>query len=163
MRATLLSFVSGGLFALGLTIAGITEPTTLVHAFTFGPGWDPQFYVAFAAALAVHRPLRVGADRVNGLVAPPARTRVDARLLVGAAIFGVGWGVGGICPAVGLTSLASGGSAAPLFAVGFALGMVLGEVTRSYRGRAAPRSGPASFRRSDSGKCSPSDPDRCIG
>lgn len=105
---TLLAFVSGSLFGLGLLIGGMTNPDK-VRAFLDVSGvWDPSLGLVMFGALLVFFPAyrwvdRRGAPRV-GL---PVRTDVDARLIVGAIMFGIGWGLAGYCPGPAIVATGS--------------------------------------------------------
>jgi len=125
----------GGFFALGLGLSGMLRPAKVVAFLTpfgNGGGWDPSLALVMAAALAVSVPV-VQAVLRRKQRAPssssssskpacassfslPTKTAVDARLLAGALVFGVGWGVGGICPGPGLVAAAAGGGGSfPLY------------------------------------------------
>ena len=116
--------LSGTLFALGLTVSGMTLPARVLGFLDVTGHWDPSLAFVMVGALAVYAPLyRVIArsPTLNKLELPQNR-RIDAPLLVGAAVFGVGWGVAGMCPGPALVAL---GSFAPEACV-FVSGMVLG-------------------------------------
>ena len=114
-------FSTGLFFALGLAVSGMLRPAKVVAFLTpFGGvgGWDPSLAVVMAAALAVAAPVTqralAGAKKkrekpaCSAAFSLPTKTRVDGRLLAGAAVFGVGWGIGGICPGPGLLAAAAG-------------------------------------------------------
>ena len=99
----LVPFFAGLLFAVGLGIAGMTVPAKVIAFLdVFGP-WDPSLAFVMAGALLVHLPfvqwLRRRRPSAN-LGPPPAR--VDLALIAGAATFGIGWGLSGLCPGPGL-------------------------------------------------------------
>lgn len=132
MRRHLFSFACGALMGVGLLLAGVTDPATVFAGFSPGPDWDPRVMLMFLASIAVHAPMRAAVSRaahaIDGTsVGPPAHRLVGPRLVVGATIFGVGWGLGGICPGPGITGLGGGAPAAWLFAAGFVAGLVLYE------------------------------------
>jgi uncharacterized membrane protein YedE/YeeE len=121
------ALVAGLLFGAGLLLSGMTNPT-IVRAFLDVTGhWQPSLAFTLAAAVAValpayqlahHRPLTV----LGLKIAWPNRYNIDRPLLLGSAIFGVGWGLSGICPGPGLVILTRPG----LHAVAFFVGMVVG-------------------------------------
>jgi uncharacterized membrane protein YedE/YeeE len=115
------AFVAGLLFALGLAVGGMTLPSKVIGFLDVTGDWDPSLMFVMAGAIAVHTivyrlVLRRGTPLFAERFALPTRRDLDARLITGAAIFGVGWGLGGYCPGPGLASLASGAPAALVFA-----------------------------------------------
>lgn len=126
-RAKILAGLASGLvFALGLGVSGMTRPDKVLAFLDLGGAWDPSLLLVMAAAVSTHALAwwalgRRGAPLVAGQVPRPSPAPVDGRLLGGAAIFGVGWGLSGICPGPAIVSLASG-----LHALVFAAAMALG-------------------------------------
>jgi len=107
-------FLSGVVFSLGLGIAGMTQPAKIVGFLDFTGRWDASLALVMVGAIAVHLvSYRLIRRRRAPLLAPafavPSSDRVDARLLVGAAVFGVGWGLAGYCPGPAFVSIATGG------------------------------------------------------
>jgi uncharacterized membrane protein YedE/YeeE len=123
----LAAFLAGLLFALGLGLAGMTRPERVL---AFLEWRDPGLVLTMAGAVAV---TFVGFPRVlrreRPLLAPrfflPTRRDLDARLLAGAAVFGVGWGLTGLCPGPALTDLVGGGPQIFLFVAAMVAGMSL--------------------------------------
>lgn len=146
MKAHLVSFGSGLLFALGLGIAGMTQPSKVIGFLNFFGGWDPSLAFVMVGAIGVNT---VVWRLVKGRKAPllggrflvPTRRDIDARLVGGAALFGVGWGLGGFCPGPGLVSLASLQLPAVAFVVAMFAGMGLFELAERtvLAPKAAPR------------------------
>lgn len=104
---------SGVLFGVGLALAGMTRPDKVRGFLEFTRQWDPSLAFVMGGAIAVHAVAwRLIARRTSPVFAAsfamPSRRVLDGRLLLGAAIFGVGWGLGGYCPGPGLASLATG-------------------------------------------------------
>lgn len=127
MKAWLTSFFSGLVFAIGLGIAGMTRPVKVIGFLDFFGRWDASLAFVMAGAIAVsfvayRWSLTMRAPLLEPSFALPGRTDLDAKLIIGSAIFGAGWGLGGFCPGPALTSIASG--ALPVFA--FVGAMVLG-------------------------------------
>lgn len=124
------AFLSGLLFAAGLAVAGMTQPSKVVGFLDVSGAWDPSLAFVMVGAIAVyaiaHRlslsrslPLcGVGFER-------PSATELDRRLLAGAALFGVGWGLSGFCPGPALASLATGSVQASVFVAGMLGGIAL--------------------------------------
>ena len=113
MRAVLVAFVAGTLFGLGLTISRMIDPAKVLGFLDVTGNWDPSLALVMVGALAVMAtayriagaragPLLTGAFRI------PTRRDVDSRLVTGAVIFGVGWGLVGFCPGPAVSGLALG-------------------------------------------------------
>jgi len=140
MKPALTSFVSGVVFALGLGIGGMTQPAKVIGFLDFAGDWDPSLAFVMIGAIAVHACLyRVIRNCPSPLFSPefslPTRTDIDLRLVGGAAIFGLGWGLAGFCPGPALTSLASGNSSPVIFSVAMIAGMLLYEFIGVLRPR----------------------------
>jgi len=143
MKALVASFASGVVFALGLGIAGMTQPAKIVNFLDFAGTWDPSLAFVMIGAIPVYfLCYRMALRGRSPLFAPefsvPKRNGVASELLLGSAIFGVGWGLGGFCPGPALTSLGSGATATVIFVAAMVAGMVLHKLTTSLRSRALP-------------------------
>lgn len=127
MKTPLWMSLSGFVMGIGIVVSGVTRPAVIHGWLDFSNRWDPTLFVFFTpAALVFHSMFRwARARQENGagpVVQAPARRGVDLRLLAGAAVFGVGWALGGSCPGPSLASLGAG---AP-WAVAFVAAMFLG-------------------------------------
>lgn len=126
-----LALVAGLVFGAGLLLSGMTDPARVVGFLDVGGAWDPRLAFVLGGAVAVHaaawRWLRRGARRpwFDERVDLPTRRHVDRRLLAGAAIFGVGWGLAGVCPGPGLVAAAAGGTGALAFVAAMIAGMLV--------------------------------------
>ncbi|PTM39443.1 YeeE/YedE family protein [Bosea sp. 124] len=130
MMQILTALTSGAIFGLGLSLSGMLDPTRVRGFLDVGGAWDPSLafvlggavMVAFAG-MAVRRRLRHPAfdDSFN----LPATTPIDTRLILGSAIFGVGWGMAGLCPGPALASLSLGLAPVVLFVGTMLAGMVV--------------------------------------
>ena len=143
MNSLLASFVSGFIFAIGLGLSGMTQPAKVTAFLDFAGDWDPSLACVMIGAIAVHAVLyRLIRRRSSPLFAStfsvPARTDLDPRLLGGAALFGVGWGLGGFCPGPAVTSLASGSAPVVIFVAAMIAGMYLHKRFENLRLRQAP-------------------------
>ncbi len=121
---------AGALFAVGLVVGGMTDPGKVVGFLDFAGRWDPSLMFVMGGAVMVHFVLfRLVLKRPTPVFDAkfhlPTRRDVDLRLVLGAALFGIGWGLGGYCPGPGLVSIASGGVAPVLFVAAMAAGMWL--------------------------------------
>jgi len=116
------AFFSGLLFALGLGLAGMLDPQRVLAFLDLaGPRWDPSLMVVLGAAVGVYA---LGSPRFTADL-PPPRRRLDLRLFLGAALFGVGWGLVGLCPGPALVDLVGGSSDLLLFVLAMLAGMAL--------------------------------------
>lgn len=123
-------FFSGLLFAIGLGVSGMTRPSKVIAFLDVAGRWDPSLAFVMIGAIGVYLPIhRFVAGRRATLsgqrLSLPTRTAIDARLLGGAAIFGVGWGISGFCPGPALVSAAGGVRAALIFVAAMVGGMIL--------------------------------------
>lgn len=128
MKQVLAALLSGSVFGVGLAWSGMTNPARVLGFLDVAGTWDPTLLLVMAGALAVARPafrlaLRRSQPLLGGSFHLPGRTRIDVPLLAGAAIFGVGWGLAGLCPGPALAGLVTG---SPLVAV-FVLAMIAGQ------------------------------------
>jgi uncharacterized membrane protein YedE/YeeE len=119
---------SGALFAAGLTLSGMTRPSKVIGFLDVSGAWDPSLAFVMVGAIAVHFVLlRLTRHRRAPLFdrafRAPGTTRVDTRLLVGAALFGIGWGTVGYCPGPSLVAMTS--APAGVFVLAMALGFML--------------------------------------
>lgn len=142
MRRAAAAFSSGALFALGLGVAGMTKPSKVVGFLDVLGRWDASLVFVMFAAIAVYASLSriIGKQEAPWLESAfrlPTRHDLDADLLGGAAIFGVGWGLGGYCPGPGIVAAASGSLPAIAFVVSMLVGM---SVQQRWRGRRQPSS-----------------------
>ena len=126
MKAFALAVATGALFALGLALAGMTVPAKITAFLDVTGHWDPALAFVMIGAIAVYAPV---ARLLRGRPAPwldrsyhwPTPTAIDARLVAGAAVFGIGWGLSGYCPGPALVSLVAGAMPVIVF-VGAMLG-----------------------------------------
>jgi uncharacterized protein len=122
------ALVSGLVFGAGLVISGMTQPQKVLGFLDPLGRFDASLILVMVGAIAVHLvAYRVRAKRSAPLYSPkffvPTRRDLDAKLLAGAFIFGVGWGLGGYCPGPGIVSLAGGGVSALAFVSAMLVGM----------------------------------------
>jgi uncharacterized protein len=127
---SIVSFISGVVFALGLGISGMTRPLKVIGFLDFAGHWDPSLAFVMVGAITVYfvayRLIRTRpAPLLMGKFSIPQRTGIDSNLVLGAALFGVGWGLGGFCPGPALTSLASAAAPVVIFVTAMTAGMYL--------------------------------------
>jgi len=130
----LVALLSGTVFGVGLTLSGMVSPARVLGFLDVAGAFDATLALVLGSALVVSFVgLRLARRRTTPLCAErfsePAARRVDARLVAGAAIFGVGWGLGGFCPGPALAGLALGVPQVFLFVAALVLGVLLHDRT----------------------------------
>jgi uncharacterized protein len=141
--------LSGALFGVGLVISNMTQPARIAHFLDPLHGWDPSLAFVMAGAVAVyaigHAWTRRRLDRpwFDLRFHVPARTDIDAQLVTGAAIFGIGWGLGGLCPGPSVVAAAAGNTSAIAFVLAMVAGMYMAAPrrARAHASRMALRMG----------------------
>ena len=127
----LISLLSGLLFGLGLALSGMVDPARVLGFLDVAGAWDPSLAFVMGGALLVFMPgyfllVRPRSQSLLGEACPVApSSRLDGRLLGGAALFGIGWGMAGICPGPALSLLTGGQPLIWLFVAAMVAGMLL--------------------------------------
>jgi uncharacterized membrane protein YedE/YeeE len=120
MGRTLVALACGLVFGAGLAISGMTDPARVLGFLDVAGAWDPTLLFVMGAGLAVTTVGTAWARRedgpwLGGRFAWPTRSDLDARLVGGAVLFGVGWGLVGLCPGPALASLVRGSTSVFVF------------------------------------------------
>jgi uncharacterized membrane protein YedE/YeeE len=121
---------AGLLFGFGLAISGMTQPGKVLSFLDFTGAWDPSLAFVMGGALRVFAPAYfiVKSKREKPLFTIafdlPTKTKITPKLVVGAAIFGAGWGLAGFCPGTAITSLPTGSTPVLTLVVGVFLGIL---------------------------------------
>jgi uncharacterized protein len=144
---TFTALIAGLVFGLGLIVSGMANPAKVLGFLDFAGRWDPSLAFVMAGAIAVGAlAFGLAARRETTLLGEPMRlppTRhIDAPLVVGSVLFGIGWGVAGFCPGPALVALGMGQGKALVFVAAMLTGMGLFEVLelgRRSREQGAPR------------------------
>lgn len=147
-QRTLVAFAVGLLFGVGLIVGGMTQPAKVVGFLDVAGDWDPSLAFVMGGAVAVFLPLFRLVRRRNAPVCDarfgiPTRTDIDAPLLVGSGVFGIGWGLGGLCPGPALTAAGALVPNALVFTVAMLAGFAIERTTSSLlpkRGSSPPAS-----------------------
>lgn len=129
---TLFSFIAGLVFGLGLLLSGMTNPAKVLGFLDLTGAWDPSLALVMAGAIAVALAAFMLAKRrqTTWLGLPmllPVATHIDRRLVIGSVLFGVGWGLAGICPGPALVLVVAGGTKGLIFFAAMLVGMGLFE------------------------------------
>ena len=148
MPRMLVALLAGVLFGLGLAVSGMVNPAKVIGFLDIAGNWDPTLAFVMGGALLVTIPaFRLILKRPRPVLADdfalPTKSVLDARLLGGAALFGVGWGLSGFCPGPAVTALASG--LTPVFV--FVIAMVAGMAFYQWIFKRPDRSGVEANRR----------------
>lgn len=130
MRTWVTAFGTGALFGLGLAWSGMTNPARVLAFLDVTGDFDPTLALVMAAALAVAGPafawtLRRPRPLLEAEFRLPTATRIDAPLLGGAALFGLGWGLAGLCPGPAIAGLVTGSPALVTFCAAMLAGQWL--------------------------------------
>lgn len=130
------NFIAGIIFGVGLVLSGMTNPLKVQNFLDLFGTWDPSLAFVMGGAIMVTLP---GYFLLKKRSAPlfaakfefPTRRDIDTQLIAGAAIFGIGWGIGGLCPGPALTSLTYDPSSTLLFVGAMLIGMVAAKMLKA--------------------------------
>ena len=127
------AFATGLVFGIGLIIAGMADPQKVLGFLDIGGNWDPSLALVMVGAIAAAAiAFRVAARRRRSLLGLPlqlpATREIDGRLAGGSILFGIGWGLAGICPGPALVLLGAGMSKGAVFVLAMLCGMVVFEL-----------------------------------
>ena len=137
MNRIVSAFLIGGLFGLGIVIAGMANPAKVLNFFDVFGTWDPSLAFVMGGGLVV---AFIGYRLVFGRRAQPVfeqafslptKRRIDTELVGGAAIFGIGWGIAGFCPGGAIPALGLGYSQTVVFVAAMVAGIVIGRAIRA--------------------------------
>ena len=133
--SVIISLLVGMIFGVGLILAQMTNPSKIIGFLTFGENWDPSLLFVMASAVFISFFAFSLAKKKNKTLLNldfelPKRTDIDSFLIVGSALFGIGWGMVGFCPAPAIVSLAFGNLQTLLFIVTMLIGMYLVKIIK---------------------------------
>ena len=135
----LMAFLAGLIFGIGLLTAGMANPAKVLAFLDLGGAWDPSLALVMAAAIGVaFLPFSwARTQRVSVLGAPmqlPGKRELDRRLIGGSLLFGIGWGIAGICPGPAVAILLTGRWQVLLFVAAMLVGMLVFAALERRRG-----------------------------
>ena len=127
---TAIAALVGLIFGLGLLVSGMANPQKVLGFLDLAGPWDPSLALVMGGAIAVGLiGFALARKRQRSLLGEPmqmpSRTDIDAPLLIGSALFGIGWGLAGYCPGPALTGITAGMPSAIIFSAAMLAGMVL--------------------------------------
>ena len=133
--SAIIALLVGIIFGVGLIIAQMTNPSKIIGFLTFGQNWDSSLLFVMASAVffsffAFNFIKQNNKTLLNLDFEIPKRTDINLSLIAGAAIFGTGWGMVGLCPAPAIVSLVFGNSQTLLFVISMLVGMYLFKLTK---------------------------------
>ena len=141
-RTTLAGLLAGTVFGLGLAISQMTNPEKVLNFLDLIGPWDPSLIFTMGGAVVVtfvgYRLLLGGTPLFATAQPLPGNRSIDTRLVTGAAIFGMGWGMAGYCPGPAVTGLASGSLEPLLFLGAVYVGFVIAGARPAPRPETAP-------------------------
>jgi uncharacterized membrane protein YedE/YeeE len=143
----LLSLAAGLVFGLGLIVSAMVDPAKVLGFLDIAGNWDPSLALVMGGAILVTAPAFALARRMGApVLAPrfewPTRRDIDARLIGGAALFGIGWGLVGLCPGPALSALGFVPGEVLVFVAAMLAGMGLFHLVGTPRAK-APETGRA--------------------
>lgn len=128
----ILAFLLGGLFSLGLMISGMSNPEKVLNFLDIYGAWDASLAFVMLGAIIVafipfQKVIRESQPTTlyKEVIQLPKNTNIDSKLILGSAIFGIGWGIAGICPAPSFTLIGLGHYEGLYFIAAMLLGMVI--------------------------------------
>lgn len=138
LHALVFSLLSGLIFGLGLILAGMANPAKVLAFLDLVGRWDPSLGLVMGGAIAVGVVAFTIAKKrqlsyLGFTIQLPTSRIIDKRLVLGSLVFGMGWGLVGICPAPAFVLVGSGSDKGLIFTVFMILGMVIFEVLENYR------------------------------
>ena len=132
-KSNISSIICGIIFSIGLGISGMTQPQKVIGFLDVFGEWNPSLAFVMGGAVLSYLALQLLIQRnfsipvLGGSFQIPTRKDLDRSLIIGALLFGSGWGLGGYCPGPAITSLGSGSLNALLFVVAMGVGMLLAD------------------------------------
>ncbi|PKO47719.1 MAG: hypothetical protein CVU29_02455 [Betaproteobacteria bacterium HGW-Betaproteobacteria-22] len=134
----LFALISGLIFGIGLILSGMANPAKVLAFLDLAGAWDPSLALVMAGAIAVGLVAFAIAKRRTrsflglNMQLPTARM-IDKRLVIGSLVFGIGWGIAGICPAPAIVLVGAGSNKAIIFTAFMLLGIFIFEILENRK------------------------------
>lgn len=133
MKVLLWAFVTGVVFALGLGISGMTDANKVIAFLNLGGQWDPSLAFVMVGAIGLHLifyklVMKRGSPLYGTDFEKPPTHKLEKKLVIGSAIFGVGWALGGFCPGPAVASMVNFNAEPLLFTGAMMAGMFLYDI-----------------------------------
>ena len=139
MKQILIGLVTGLLFGAGLTISTMVDPQRVLAFLDIFGNWDPTLAFVMGGGLIEYLPIYYGVvnkRKTTFFSTPcdiPSNQVIDKKLIIGAALFGIGWGVSGICPGPAMTNISSLNSGILVFVIMMLIGFFIGKKSENLR------------------------------
>ncbi|MFV0408849.1 MAG: DUF6691 family protein [Paracoccus sp. (in: a-proteobacteria)] len=132
------AYLIGLLFGLGIAVSGMIDPAKVLNFFDIAGTWDPSLIFVMGGALITtfigyRLVFRCSRPVLENRFLPPTSRVIDARLIGGSALFGIGWGIAGFCPGAALPALGTGRWQVFVFVAALAAGILLARALQSAR------------------------------
>ena len=133
IKLNVVSFLSGVLFSIGLGISGMTQPQKVISFLNVLGEWDPSLAFVMGAAVVSYFFINLWVQKsykyplLGGIFQNHTRKNMDSSLILGAILFGIGWGIAGYCPGPAIAAMGSWNTNAFFFVLSMGIGMFLVE------------------------------------
>lgn len=130
MKMWMTAFLTGALFGFGLGMSGMAQPGIVLGFLDVTGNWNPSLMAVMGGAIGVNLPayqwlFRRAHPLFSARFQLPAKHRIDRKLLLGSAIFGIGWGLSGYCPGTGIVAVSGGAIEALAFTGAMLVGFLV--------------------------------------
>ena len=134
----LCSLIAGIIFGIGLTISGMVNPKKVLGFLIIFEAWDPSLMLVMIGAILIFSPLHFTFKRKSRPIFAkffilPKKKNIDKNLIIGAVMFGAGWGLAGLCPGPAISSMSFLNTSVYLFVLFMFLGFYLGNFILSRK------------------------------
>jgi uncharacterized membrane protein YedE/YeeE len=126
----LFAFISGLIFGLGLILAGMSNPSKVLAFLDIAGLWDPSLMFVMGGAIGIGIVAFTFAKKrttamLGGVMHMPSKQDLDQKIIVGGILFGLGWGIAGICPGPALVLLGAGSKQGIIFVLAMLIGITV--------------------------------------
>ncbi len=132
------SLISGLIFGVGLLVSGMSNPAKVLGFLDITGNWDPSLLFVMVGAISVgflafHFAKKMPTCVCGTQMKIPSKKQIDTKLIIGSALFGIGWGLVGLCPGPAIVQLGMGTIKAIVFVVSMMVGMLLNQLVMRWR------------------------------